>query len=133
MVILNSVVGNLDHLVQSIDTRDGISLVIHGGFNSPPKPVTSPFLELLDQIQTCGSELGLSLPHRSVGGVCDGNRLSAVGLPTVDSLGPCGGHLHSNAEYVMLDSLAERAMLVASLLFKYAAGKFRPPISEPQM
>ena len=47
---------------------------------------------------------------------------AAAGLPTVDTLGPRGGELHSPREYLLLDSLTERAKLAALLLMKLAAG-----------
>jgi glutamate carboxypeptidase len=48
--------------------------------------------------------------------------LAAAGLPTVDTLGPRGGELHSPREYVLLDSLTERAKLAALFLMKLANG-----------
>ena len=56
----------------------------------------------------------------STGGACDGNNLQAAGLPTIDSLGVKGGNLHSSEEFVVLDSLTERARLTALLLMKLA-------------
>jgi glutamate carboxypeptidase len=50
--------------------------------------------------------------------VCDGNRLVAAGLPTIDTMGPRGGNLHSDSEFIVLDSLVERASLSAMVLLK---------------
>ncbi len=70
---------------------------------------------------TCGAELGLKLSHCRSGGVSDGNQLAAAGLPNLDSLGPRGGRIHSHEEFLLLDSLTERAKLAAMLLIKLAA------------
>jgi glutamate carboxypeptidase len=82
--------------------------------------------QLLEAVADCGRLLGLDLSWRPSGGVCDGNRLAAAGLPTVDTLGPRGGELHSPREYVRLDSLVERAKLTALLLMRLAAGDVPP-------
>ena len=114
----SKVEGLLRQAAVEINSREGLSLKIHGGFTAPPKPLDGPTLQWFEQVALCGRELGLSLSWRSSGGVCDGNRLAAAGLPTVDTLGPRGGGLHSDAEYLLLDSLTERAKLTALLLLK---------------
>jgi glutamate carboxypeptidase len=103
--------------------REGFSLDIHGGFASPPKPLEGGSVVLLEQAMRCGQELGLSLKASPSGGVCDGNKLAAAGLPNLDTLGPVGGGLHGNGEWLALDSLAERASLTALLLMKLASGE----------
>jgi glutamate carboxypeptidase len=105
--------------------RDGIGVRVHGGFSAPPKPMDGATLGLLEQIAGCGREMGLDLRWRSSGGVCDGNRLAAAGLPTVDTLGPRGGNLHSAEEYLVVESLVERAKLAALVLMKLAAGEIK--------
>ena len=110
-------------LAAEINRIDGISLELHGRFTRPPKPLDGKTLKLLEQVAACGRDLGLSLRWRSTGGACDGNNLAAAGLTTIDSLGVTGGDIHSPEEYVLLDSLVERAKLTALLLMKLAAGE----------
>ena len=55
-----------------------------------------------------------------VGGVCDGNNLAATGLPVVDTLGVRGGLIHTDQEFVLLDSLVERAQLSTVILYNLA-------------
>jgi glutamate carboxypeptidase len=105
-----------------IGSRDGISVTIHGKFNSPPKLLDVGSQRLMDQIIDAGRELGMSLGHRPSGGTCDGNKLAAAGLAVVDSMGPVGGELHSEREFVRLNSLGERAKLTAVLLMRLASG-----------
>jgi glutamate carboxypeptidase len=52
----------------------------------------------------------------SKGGGSDGNFTAAMGIPTLDGLGPTGGGAHSEDEYVYLPSLPKRAALLASIL-----------------
>jgi glutamate carboxypeptidase len=107
--------------------RDGISVAVHGGFTSPPKPLNERSAKLLEHVVATARELGMTLNVVTSGGTCDGNKLAAGGLPVVDSLGPVGGELHSDREYVRLSSIPQRAKLVALLLMKLASSKIAPP------
>ena len=69
----------------------------------------------------------MTLSWRSSGGASDGNKLAAAGLPVVDTMGPRGGNLHSPQEYLLLDSLAERAKLAALVLIRLAEGQITRP------
>jgi glutamate carboxypeptidase len=63
---------------------------------------------------------------RESGGVCDGNNLAAHGLPVVDTMGVRGGAIHSDREYLLTDSLIERARLSALVLHRLALAP--PPV-----
>jgi glutamate carboxypeptidase len=117
----------LSRLEEEFNSRDGYHLSIHGSFTAPPKVLDAPTSRLLDAAVACGRELGLDLHAGDSGGTCDGNRLAAAGLPNLDSLGPRGGNLHSPDEFLLLDSLTERAKLSAMLLMKLAAGEIEWP------
>ncbi len=82
-----------------------------------------PTTRLYQQVADVGRDVGLTLTWHASGGVSDANKLAAAGLPTVDTLGPCGGNLHSDGEFILLDSLVPRAQLTALLLMKFAAGE----------
>lgn len=117
----------LDRIAADVSGRNEVSVQMHGGFLSAPKILDQPTRELCDRVSECGRELGLSLEWRSSGGVSDGNKLAAAGLPVVDTMGPRGGNLHSPQEFVLLDSIAERAKLTCLLLLKLAAGEIEWP------
>ena len=114
-------------IVSEAGTADGIRAELHGTFTSPPKPVDQAMRALMDHVAACGRDLGIPITWRPSGGACDGNKLTAAGLPTVDTLGPRGGDLHSPTEYLLLDSLTERAKLSALLLMKIASGELKLP------
>lgn len=101
--------------------KDGISLLLHGGFTRPPKQLSPQNHLLFDYIKQCGAELGLNLQEKPTGGCCDGNNLAAAGLPNVDTLGVRGANIHSAEEYMINASLTERAQLSALLLLRFAA------------
>lgn len=111
----------LAQLIDKLNTREGYAAQLHGSFSSPPKPLDAPTLRLLEMLRECGREIDLELSWQPTGGVCDGNKLAAAGLPNVDTLGPRGGSIHSENEFLLLDSLTERAKLTALLLVKIAS------------
>jgi glutamate carboxypeptidase len=111
----------LDELVTTISSRDGITVELHGGFTAPPKIPDQRTKALMAHVDACGRALGLAIEWRPSGGACDGNRLAAAGLPTIDTLGPRGGGIHSPGEFLLVDSLGERAKLAALLLLKFAS------------
>jgi glutamate carboxypeptidase len=115
----------LRKLTAKFNGREGYSLELHGGITAPPKLVDGRTRELMHLVSQCGKDLGLNLLWRATGGVCDGNRLAAAGLANVDTLGPRGGGLHSAEEFVFLDSLRERAKVVALLLMRMASGEMK--------
>ena len=114
---------DLRRLTAVLNRRDGIAAELHGRFFSPPKPLEGRTATLFEHVRAVGGDLGLELSWTSTGGVCDGNKAQAVGLPTVDTLGVRGGNLHSPQEFVLLDSLVERARLSALLLKRLATGE----------
>ncbi|HEY1684958.1 MAG TPA: hydrolase [Tepidisphaeraceae bacterium] len=103
----------------------GLKVEIHGGFSSPPKIFDEKSQRLFERIAECGRDLGLKLESKPSGGASDGNKLAAAGLPVIDSLGPRGGNMHSSEEFLLLDSLTERAKLSALLLMKFASGEMQ--------
>lgn len=113
-------------IVTDINSTDGISAELHGHFMSPPKIADVRTRGLIDAVVACGRDLGLNLATRASGGSSDGNRLAAAGLPNIDTLGVRGDRIHSPDEYMLIDSLVERAQLSALLLLKIASGDIDP-------
>jgi glutamate carboxypeptidase len=113
--------------------REGYGFELSGSFTSPPKPLTEGNLAVLQAIAGCGKELGLDLGWRGSGGVSDGNKLAAAGLPNVDTLGARGDNIHSPTEWLALDSLPERARLTALLLMKLGSGELAWPAARKKV
>lgn len=113
----------LQTIAAEFGQREGLNVALEGEFLSPPKMLDDPTRKLLEAIAGCGDKLGLSIQWRPSGGASDGNKLAAAGLPVVDTFGPRGGNLHSPEEYLLLDSLTERAKLAALLLMKLGSGE----------
>jgi len=69
-------------------------------------------------VKTSGADLGLDIAWKATGGVCDGNNIAAAGVPVVDTMGVRGGAIHSTDEYMIPDSLGERAALSALTILR---------------
>ncbi|MFM5913909.1 MAG: hydrolase [Chakrabartia godavariana] len=106
--------------VAAIKRDHDVCCHVHGGFNRPPKPVDAQAEKLFHLVRDCGSELGLAINWCPTGGVCDGNNIAACGIPVVDTMGPRGGAIHSDEEFLIVDSLSERARLSALTLLRIA-------------
>jgi glutamate carboxypeptidase len=111
----------LDEILVKLNHSD-YSLSLHGVFGRPVKRISAGTERLFQRIQILGQSLGLSIDWKDSGGCCDGNNLAAQGLPVIDTLGVRGGSIHSAEEYIILDSLSERAGLSALLLVDLAQG-----------
>ncbi|WP_158916144.1 hydrolase [Caulobacter sp. S45] len=109
-------------VIAAVAAEHEVEITLKGGFGRPPKPLDANQRRLFDLVKACGADLGLDIGWRDTGGVCDGNNLAACGLPVVDTLGVRGGAIHSDEEYLLVDSLVERARLSALLLMRLAQG-----------
>lgn len=103
---------------------DGVTVSLHGNFARSPKPLTPQQQTVMSWAADAGGVLGLQLAFQASGGVCEGNNLAAAGCPNIDTLGPCGGALHSDEEFALISSFAERAKLSFLLLHGIERGRF---------
>lgn len=110
----------LDRLVQDIAKEHDLDVQCHGSFGRPPKEIDEGAAKLFDLVKRCGSDLGLEIGWKSTGGVCDGNNIAACGVPVVDTMGVRGGSIHSADEFLITDSLSERAKLSALTIMRIA-------------
>lgn len=120
----NWVLNHLHSIVEKAKEKEGFTIELHGGFHRRPKKVHGKTLALYELLALIGKENGFNITWSPSGGCCDGNNLSEVGLPNIDSLGVCGGKIHSNEEYCLVNSLASRTFLTYSLLRYLAKNGF---------
>jgi glutamate carboxypeptidase len=113
----------LARLAAQVGAAHGLTLTLHGRFTRPPKPFDPRTERLFEAVRRCGADLGQSIGWRASGGCCDGNNLAEAGLAVVDTLGVRGGAIHSRDEFLIADSLVERAQLSALLLMRLASGE----------
>jgi len=111
---------NIDKILKNVEKSTGVTITCESRLSAKPKPLEGKTLDVFKHVQQCGNDLGFDIQWENSGGVCDGNRLQAAGLPTVDTLGVQGGEIHSDQEYVLLESLVERTKLATLCLLKWA-------------
>jgi glutamate carboxypeptidase len=114
----------LNLLLAAIEAEHEVATHRHGGVTRPPKKVDARAQALFDLVRQCGAELGQDIRWQATGGVCDGNNIAACGVPVVDTMGVCGGAIHSPDEYLIVPSLATRAALSARVIERLAQGAF---------
>ncbi len=111
----------LDAIIAAVAREHDVSIHRHGGFGRPPKAMDPAAERLFGLVRDCGADLGIPVAWRATGGVCDGNNIAACGIPVVDTMGARGGAIHSVEEFLIPDSLPERAMLSALAIARIAA------------
>ena len=108
--------------VAAVSALHEVEIEMHGGFGRPPKPLTPEAEALFGLVRAAGADLGQAIGWQPSGGVCDGNNIAACGVPVVDTMGVRGGKIHSAEEYLIVESLSERAALSALAILRLAEG-----------
>jgi glutamate carboxypeptidase len=111
--------------VAAVGAERDVTIALSGGFGRPPKPLTREAEALFALVREAGADLGQAIAWQPSGGVCDGNNIAACGVPVVDTMGVRGGKIHSMEEYLISDSLGERAALSALTILRIAKGAAR--------
>ncbi|GGO93132.1 M20/M25/M40 family metallo-hydrolase [Wenjunlia tyrosinilytica] len=94
----------------------GAAVELSGGINRLPleRSMSAGLLAVARQLAEAGG-LG-EVGEAAVGGASDGNFTAALGIPTLDGLGPRGAGAHARHEWADTGSFEERALLVAGLV-----------------
>jgi glutamate carboxypeptidase len=95
---------------------EGTTLEVSGGMNRPPMVRTPEIVALFSQAQAFAQEMGFEITEAGTGGGSDGNFTAALGVPTLDGMGVVGDGAHALHEHVILDSMPERAALLAAMI-----------------
>ena len=102
--------------LQAVHQRAGLH--ISGGLNRPPLERSEKNVQLFRRAKGIAFELGIQLEEGETGGGSDGCFTAALGIPTLDGLGPDGDGPHALHEHVLISSLAPRAALLTELVLK---------------
>ena len=109
---------DLRRIIADVEREHDVRAHLHGSFGRPPKPIDDEAAKLFGLVKQCGADLGIPVAWRSSGGVCDGNNIAACGVPVVDTMGVRGGSIHSSDEFLIVESLVERAQLSALTIMR---------------
>jgi glutamate carboxypeptidase len=84
--------------------------------NRPPMPFDALMEATFDKAQSIAAAHGLDIKAGGAGSASDANFVAHMGIPVLDGLGAVGEGFHSDEEYIITNSLVERARLTAALL-----------------
>lgn len=99
----------------------GTRVTLSGSMLVPPFERTPANERLVQMVKAAGRDLGLAIQDVGSGGASDANTTSALGIPTLDGLGPGGGLAHNPGEYIELEYLPTRIALIAGLIRQIAS------------
>jgi glutamate carboxypeptidase len=108
--------------IASSPTVDGIRAHLRRIAGHPPMEKSDASARLVDSAVAIAAELGFDLRDAATGGASDANTTAALGIPTIDGLGPVGGDDHSVDEWLDVTSIVPRTTLLAGLI-----DRIRPP------
>jgi glutamate carboxypeptidase len=97
-------------------TRSSLRLEVSGGIGRPPLERSPAVVRLYKEARQVAAALGRDLHEGAAGGGSDGNFTGALGVPTLDGLGPEGDGAHAVHEHVVLDDLSWRGAFLAGLI-----------------
>jgi glutamate carboxypeptidase len=97
-------------------THDGAAFAVTRGVTRPVWEPNAATLELYERAREIARQIGVDITHGSTGGGSDANFTGAMGIATLDGLGLRGADAHTLNEHIEIDSLVERARLMAGLL-----------------
>jgi glutamate carboxypeptidase len=107
----------VEHLMATLSSDvPGAGVEVSGGLERPPMH-ESASTSLFAIAESAAQAAGLP-PVRgvAVGGGSDGNFTAACGVPTLDGLGAVGGGAHADHEFVLVDTMVDRARLLAAIV-----------------
>jgi len=99
-----------EHTVPGV-TAEALAMAGH-----PPMERTEAAARLVSLAQDVAGEIGFEVHDAATGGASDANTTAAMGIPTLDGLGPVGGGAHGPDEWLDLESVVPRLTLLAGLV-----------------
>ncbi len=95
-----------------------VRVEVIGEINRPPMERSRAVLKLYERARKTALKFGYELGETTVGGASDGNFVAALGVPLLDGLGITGNGAHTLDEYVLVDDIPKRALLLARLILE---------------
>lgn len=95
---------------------EGAQVVVKQTERRPPLERSAHVLALYERVRGIARELDFELGEAGSGGGSDGSFTAALGLATLDGLGPDGGGAHAVDEHVLLADLPLRLALFTRIL-----------------
>ncbi len=112
----------------SVPDVPGTTIDLEGGITRPPMEPDEKNQRLLEIVKEVGNSFGLTIKDSHTGGGSDASFPSHLGVATIDGVGPVGGKLHNEGEYLEINSLTERCFLLAETVARLS--DVSVPVSE---
>jgi glutamate carboxypeptidase len=107
----------LDRKLRSLKPFDKhCKLVVTGKINRLPMERNAGVIELFEKARAVAQQVGWNLEEAAVGGGSDGNFTAGLGIPTLDGLGGVGDGAHAVHEFIVIEELPRRALLLAGMI-----------------
>ncbi len=108
-------VAEVERVALQVRVPGAAKTVTRTAAHAPMEP-TAAAHALADRALAIAAGLGIRTAACATGGAADANTTSALGVPTLDGLGPVGGNDHAPTEYLDLSTLTPRTTLLAALI-----------------
>jgi glutamate carboxypeptidase len=102
---------------KSAKTHEGTQTTFTNSVDTPPLPeskeaevLMKKYVDLITQIE------GRTIHGEASGGVADLNQMVRPGILIADGMGPVGGAVHTNGEFLTIDSLKTRSQALSEFL-----------------
>ncbi|MFM8322558.1 MAG: M20 family metallopeptidase [Chloroflexota bacterium] len=113
-------VGRITQALQGLQPAlEGTRLEVQGSLNRPPMPRDERMIAAFEKARAIAAGIGIELSEGGTGGGSDANFVAPLGVAVLDGLSGWGDGMHSEREYVQIDSLGQRAALLAALLTRW--------------
>jgi len=111
--------GELDHLARELAAETGATFTIDGGIRRAPLERTDATLPVLARYAAAARAEGLGGDEAPLmGGGSDANTLAALGVPSIDGLGPRGKGFHTHDEYAEVATFEPRVLALVRFLLE---------------
>ncbi|MEN6566526.1 MAG: M20 family metallopeptidase [Veillonellales bacterium] len=111
------------HQLMAAPSVPGVKVDVTGGLTRPPMVPNEKTKALCREIEKMGQENGMDIKWTATGGGSDGNFSAALGIPTIDALGPVGIGAHSPNEYIDISSIPLRLQLLQEIIARGTRGE----------
>jgi len=111
-----------DRVNQALDAMcekgflEGVTTTLTRVNHKPAMAASDATQQLMQLVEQAGKEEGIAITWQAVGGGSDANHTAALGIPTLDGLGPIGAGFHSPAEWLDKASIEPRIRLLKRIV-----------------
>jgi glutamate carboxypeptidase len=116
-----TLITELRAVADAVAAATGTTFNFDGGIRRQPLELTPQSETLARQYGACAASYGLgSSLNPLVGGGSDANTLSAIGVPSIDGLGPRGKGFHTADEYAEISTFQPKVCALIDFLLAHA-------------